>query len=70
MTLDSLYTHFTGCRRIVERLPGQSTDGADDRFVCADGTVWVREPWGHNPSISTVAPMRGYLHGGTICNHR
>lgn len=56
------------CRRIVRTIPGQSTGGDDDRYVCADGTVWKRVPY--SEVDSTTVGVRAYKHGGHLCNHK
>lgn len=56
------------CRQIVRVIPGNSTGPDDDRYECADGSVWKRaSPFDSN---STAPAPTAYLHGGSVCDHK
>lgn len=59
---------FSKCRQIVRVIPGQTTGGDDDRYVCSDGSVW--EKVYDSGLTTTVAGQTAYLHNGSVCDHR
>lgn len=50
--------------RIERRLPGPSTNGADDRFETEDGRVWQHAT--SECTISTAPVTQGTICGGHI----